>query len=82
MAIVEKYEEKYPSLNIFIEVDRDKEEYDSHGRFQSKEEAKRIDDEMEKFILQMSNRPIFKASRNEYGTIMGYIKSQLGDING
>ena len=76
VEIVREFENEYPSVNIFL--NRNGLTYQETGRFQSKEEAIKIDNELIKFISdsKVINNLVEYESVDLHG-IMDYISTEL-----
>lgn len=53
LDIAKKFEESYPSLNIFL--DRADIAYNPHGRYETESQAREIDEQMKEWISEHSN---------------------------
>jgi len=51
--VAEEFEKAYPSLNLYL--DRGDTEYETHGRFQTKDEAVEIDETIKELLSSGGN---------------------------
>ena len=77
VEIAQMFDEKFPSLNIFINVKRDKDSYNENGRFHSFEEAQYIDGAMLAFIIKHCGKDNVFALPGKYDVIKEFVLEKL-----
>lgn len=70
------FDEEYLSLNIFLDLERNKETYNEEGRFHTFDEAKAIDGAMLEFIIDNCKNKVFILQR-EYEEIKNFVLEKL-----
>jgi len=74
--MVNHYDKCYKGLNIFINVDRDSQDYNPLGRYQTKEEAKEADAQMLDFLTILYSDDLVILPQDE-GIVSDYVFSAL-----
>lgn len=77
ISIAKQFEAAYPSINFWIS--RGDRRYNRQGRYQTEEQAKQIDEKMQKFLKDTSNKPIFIIPASETKNLPMYINAMYNN---
>ena len=78
MTAIAKYsDEAYESLNIFINIKRDRKTYNSDGRFHSFDESRKIDGDMLYYILKHLGKDNVFVLPAKYSVIRDFVLEKL-----
>jgi predicted ATPase len=75
LSIAKKFEEEYPSLNIFLTAEKDKNKYNNKGRIHRFDQAVEMEKDMINFMSLYSDIKIF--GRDDYNELKEFILEKI-----